>query len=168
MSAAQTFEFKNYVERQPGLPAALVIRPQALPEQPPAKKPSRSTRERNALWEPMHAEGVPSSGTSLRGLDDTYVVENRSMVVRFIEENRLLGMLLQAIKPLNTHFGERSIKMLSILSDDEGSETLFCLVATTGGLQQNRQALRAFDEDWWLSRAKQAAGALNFDFILMI
>jgi hypothetical protein len=38
------------------------------------------------------------------------------------------------------------------------------LITTSRNLQQSRIALRAFDRGWWLSRAKQAAGKLNFDF----
>ncbi|MBI2816214.1 MAG: hypothetical protein HYX72_04680 [Acidobacteria bacterium] len=104
--------------------------------------------------------------TTLKGLDDSYVIENRRRVAAFIERNRLRAFLQQARKPLNDAFGEATVKTLTIVCDDEGFETLFCLVRFTGDMRQAKLALNSFDEHWWLMRSDQVAEKLNFDFEL--
>ena len=100
-------------------------------------------------------------------LPDVYVIEDRSTVAAFIEENRLRGLLLQARNPLNAAFGEAAVKTLTLVRDDEGFKRLFCLVMAPGDMQEARRALRSFDQQWWLARCEQAAGKLNFDFELV-
>ena len=102
-----------------------------------------------------------------KGLDDTYVIEDRHLVAPFIEDHRLRGLLLHALAPLNAVFGEKTLKTLKLVRDDEGFEALFCLVMTTGEMESERQALRRFDEQWWLAHTRQAQGKLNFDFELI-
>jgi hypothetical protein len=103
----------------------------------------------------------------IEGLDTTYLIENRPEVARFIEENRLRTILLEARQPLNAAFGERPVKTLTLIRDDEGFDTLFCLVMVPGDMQEARHALRSFDQKWWLARSAEAAGRLNFDFQLV-
>jgi hypothetical protein len=79
----------------------------------------------------------------------------------------LRGLLLLAREPLNTAFGDKTVKNLSMVRDDEGFETLFCLVMTAGTMQDARQALRRFDQQWWLAHSRQVSGKLNFDFELI-
>jgi hypothetical protein len=105
--------------------------------------------------------------TAMTALETAYVFEDRSVVAEFIRRNRLRGLLLQAVKPLHDAFGETAIKVLRLVTDDEGSETLFCLVMTSEELADAQDALRCFDEHWWLSRCDLRAGLLNFDFELV-
>jgi hypothetical protein len=100
-------------------------------------------------------------------LDHTYVIEDRPLVEAFIKEHGLRYLLLEAVRPLNDLFRTDAVKTLRIISDDEGSSVLFCLVLTPGNLQDAQAALRNFDEKWWLSRSGSASGALNFDFELI-
>jgi len=165
VSTAPALQFENYVERQPEFQPAPVYQPQTWFVQPLAKKPPRPVGEVHVAWEIAKKE-VPADRVP-KCLDEAYVIEDRPAVARFMEEHRLHGLLLQAREPLKSIFGPKSIKTLSIVSDDEGFETLFCVVITSGDLQQNRQALRTFDRQWWLSRAGQATGRLNFDFKLI-
>jgi hypothetical protein len=162
VSTAPRLQFANYLEAQPAFQPTPVHQPQEWVVQPTAKKPPCPVGPFNEVV----LGSVPLPKTT-RGLDHAYVIEDRPAVTRFIEENRLHGLLLQASQPLKAGFGEDSIRTLSIVSDDEGFETLYCIVITSGDLQQRRQTLRAFDRTWWLSRAKQAAGRLNFDFKLI-
>lgn len=103
----------------------------------------------------------------LKELDEVYVFEERTAVAAFIERNRVRGLLLQARDPLITAFGEATVKRLSLIEDDEGFDTLFCLIAVSGDIHEARRALRSFDQRWWLARSGQAAGKLNFDFELV-
>jgi hypothetical protein len=109
---------------------------------------------------------VPSRDGASTGLEDAFIIENRPEVAKFIEQNHLAGMLRQATRPLDATFGENTLKMLRLVRDDEGSETLFCFVATRVGLEVAMQALRRFDELWWIARCGLTAGRLNFDFEL--
>ena len=113
----------------------------------------------------LNWEGQPDS--PLKGLEDEYVIDNRSAVAAFIRQNRIRGLLLQAREPLNAAFGKGPLKKLTLATDDEGSKTLFCLVRVPGDMQKARRALRSFDQRWWLGRSTQAAGKLNFDFELV-
>jgi hypothetical protein len=101
------------------------------------------------------------------GLDGTFFIEDRPEVARFIEENRLRTILLDAREALSAAFGERPIKTLTLVRDDEGFDTLFCLVMVPGDMQEARHALESFDQRWWLARSAEAAGKLNFDFQLV-
>jgi len=100
-------------------------------------------------------------------LEDTYVIENRREVAHFVEENQLGGLLKQARDPINKAFGEEAVKTLTVVEDDEGFRTLFCLVMIPGDMQEARNALKAFDEEWWLQHSPKVAGKLNFDFELI-
>src|SRR5438309_245904 len=102
------------------------------------KKPPRSVGSLEGWWQTVKEE-VPTDYATKR-LDEIYVLEHRPSVARFIEKNRLRGMLLQASQPLSEAFGDKAVKILSLMQDDEGFETLFCLVATPGDMQQARRA----------------------------
>ncbi len=118
-----------------------------------------------SIWQKVKQE-VPA-GRVTKGLDNVYVIENRNIVAPFIEEFRLRGVLLQALEPLNAAFGEKTVKALTLVQDDEGFEALFCLVMIEGNLEQARQALRRFDQQWWLAHSQLVQGKLNFDFELI-
>jgi hypothetical protein len=100
-------------------------------------------------------------------LEDTYVIENRREVAQFVEENQLGGLLKQARDPINKAFGEKAVKTLTVVEDDEGFRALFCLVMIPGDMQEARNALKAFDQEWWLQHSPQVGEKLNFDFELI-
>jgi len=104
---------------------------------------------------------------ALTELERVYVFENRAEVSEFIERNRIRGLLLEAAEPLNAAFGEKAVKKLTVLDDDEGFTTLFCLILFPGDIAVARLALEFFDQHWWLPRSRQASGKLNFDFELI-
>src|ERR1051326_1233880 len=99
-------------------------------------------------------------------LGSAYKIDNATKASSFIEQNQLTDILVQAIEPLNKAFGESLTKTLTVVEDDEGSRTLFCLVAFTGSPKDARKALDAFDRNWWLMNARRFVGKLNFDFEL--
>jgi hypothetical protein len=109
----------------------------------------------------------PPGREKTQRLDDTYIFENREEVTRFIQEHHLQNLLVQAKEHLKERFGATSIKTLSLICDDEGFESLFCVISAAGSLQENLNALRAFDRNWWLSQVHNAAGRLNFDFQIL-
>ena len=161
-------EFTNRLE-QPGVPLPYTHLPIAPwpserpPEQPRPPRPVGPLQDIN--WQRLKRELPPDF--ALKGLEDAYVIDNRSAVAAFIEQNRLRGLLLEAREPLNTAFGESAVKTLTLVQDDEGFDTLFCLILVSGDMNDARLALRFFDQRWWLARSQRAAGKLNFDFELI-
>lgn len=103
----------------------------------------------------------------LANLQDIYSFENSTEVGKFIEENSLLGILTQASEPINRAFGTAPAKKLTLVEDDEGVRTLFCLVMISGDMHQAREALKAFDYEWWFQQSRKLSGKLNFDFELI-
>jgi hypothetical protein len=100
-------------------------------------------------------------------LEATYVFEDRRKVIEFIKQNRLRGLLRQAVKPLEEIFGRGGIKILRIVTDDEGAETLFCLALSPDDLVDAQRKLACFDQRWWLNHCQLRPGLLNFDFELV-
>jgi len=100
-------------------------------------------------------------------LEDTYTIDRRSGVERFIEENKLFDILMRARSQINKAFGSTTVKNLTLVEDDEGVPTLFCLVMITGDMQEARRALKAFDHEWWIRESPSFCGKLNFDFELI-
>lgn len=116
-------------------------------------------------WQKLNREVHPDSG--LKELEDGYVIDDRPAVAAFIGQNRLRGILQQAREPLDAAFGEATVKKLTLTEDDEGFETLFCLILIPGDMPKARLALKSFDEQWWLARSGLAGGKLNFDIELI-
>ena len=117
-------------------------------------------KTKSALKEPL-------GSSALATLEQAYVLDDRSAIPAFIERNRLLELLLEAREPLASAFGEAPVKKLTLVEDDEGFVTLFCLILVPGALEEARHALNSFDESWWLAHSHQAGGKLNFDFELI-
>jgi hypothetical protein len=115
----------------------------------------------------LQFESVNESCTNVTVFDREFVIENRAVVKNYIATNRLTGLLLEALPRLEEYFGANPVKALSLITDDEGSSTLFCSVKWAGDLEAARAALREFDEAWWLANSGKVAGKLNFDFDLI-
>jgi hypothetical protein len=109
----------------------------------------------------------PLAGSALTTLEEAYVLEDRPAILAFIKRNGLLEPLLEARAPLTSAFGQAAVKKLTLVEDDEGFVTLFCLILVPGGLDEAGRALNSFDESWWLARCGQFGGKLNFDFDLV-
>jgi hypothetical protein len=99
-------------------------------------------------------------------LDEAYVIEQPVLTLRFIGENQLTETLLDAREHLAVAFGKNAIKTLSVRRDDEGFETLFCLVKLRGDAHSAMSALNEFDDRWWSAYPRRSPGRLNFDFEL--
>jgi hypothetical protein len=110
--------------------------------------------------------GIPADET-LKSIETDYVIDNRSEVAGFIQAYRLRSVLLEAVRPLNIYFGVDFIKTLTLVSDDEEGESLFCLLVSPGQMEEARNRLRSFDEAWWMSNSARSGGKLNFDFDLV-
>ncbi|MFI5450270.1 MAG: hypothetical protein ACHQ03_10970 [Candidatus Bathyarchaeia archaeon] len=146
----------------------------------PRRVPTRTTAPENqppgflanpfgrfAVTQRAHMSQQLVSSDVTKGLESVFVIENHPVVAAFIQRNRLHGLLLEAVAPLKAIFGEDIIKVLTLSTDDEGSENLYCLLLTPGSLVEAREYLRAFDERWWIEHSASSGGKLNFDFELI-
>jgi hypothetical protein len=106
-------------------------------------------------------EEQPKKESALSLIENTYVLVEREIVTTFIRENQLVGVLQEAREPINRAFGNSTVKTLTIVEDDEGFRTLFCLVMVPRDLELARNALRLFDQSWWSHRARKFIGKLN-------
>jgi hypothetical protein len=161
MSAA--IQQPYYLEQS--VPRSAPVRPHQLMsevQQPPRKPPTSSGLQHGIAWNKKQIQAE----SPLKILDQLYVIEDRAAVLPFIGTNRLRGLLLDAAPVLERAFGDTT-KILTVIRDDEGVESLFCYVLTRSSVQQARQALRVFDTDWWIQRCARAEGKLNFDFELI-
>jgi hypothetical protein len=104
---------------------------------------------------------------TIEKLRSAYVISDAAKIESFIEANQLTEILVQAIEPIKRTFGESRTRTLTVLEDDEGSRTLFCLVAFPGSLDKAEEALDSFDRDWWLKNVRRYGSKLNFDFELV-
>ena len=101
----------------------------------------------------------------IEDIERTYVIDDRNSVLSFIQRNGIQNLLVEADNPLRSAFGKLGmIKLLRLVRDDEGADTLFCFVQFRGDVEAGMQALASFDQQWWLQRSPSAAGKLNFDF----
>ncbi len=157
-------QFANYIEQQPMASSTCWGDEQqgASSGQPlVGKKRPKAVGHDRELTQAMPA------AENFEALDEIYVWDDRATVLRFIEEAHVRGLLLEARLALDEAFGIDAIKYLSLVRDDEGFDTLFCLVRTRAQLEIAMHALREFDERWWLARSREVAGKVNFDFDLV-
>jgi hypothetical protein len=159
-------QFSAYTQPTPPIPRRVQPRTTSLEKQPKTSSLTVIPRVFAAIsWRDLN-RGIPTDGV-LNSIETNYVIDSRNQVGGFIQGYRLRGLLLEAIKPLNIYFGADSIKALTLVTDDDDSESLFCLIITPGDMEEARRRLRSFDEDWWLGNSARSGGKLNFDFELI-
>jgi hypothetical protein len=100
-------------------------------------------------------------------LNQVYVIDGHAEVNSFVRRYRLRQMLEEAVEPLKAAFGQTAIRVLKLVTDEEGSQTLYCLVMVPDSLENARHSLDSFDRQWWLERCGPVAGKLNFDYELI-
>jgi hypothetical protein len=160
MSATQSYLMAEQVRPEYIVPA---FETKLTKKQPDAPKPERlvSFTAFKQLQEWFEA------GRHEDQLNQSYVIDNRDAVNPFLAANRLYSILREALPHLDAAFSKSTVKTLSLITDDEGSQTLFCFVMWKGEMEAARAALQAFDEGWWLTNSRKIAEKLNFDFELI-
>jgi hypothetical protein len=96
-----------------------------------------------------------------------YVRAGDASVRDFLAEHRAIPqLLLEAAPHLKSYFGNAVFNLRAPI-DEAGSRTLYAIAMWPGKLQDVRDALARFDNDWWMARAGQAAGYLTFTYELV-
>ncbi|MFZ0629720.1 MAG: hypothetical protein WA399_02090 [Acidobacteriaceae bacterium] len=103
----------------------------------------------------------------LETLRRVYVFVDSSLVRAFLREHRALPvLLLDAVPWLKSAFGDTPTLQLQLMIEEGEPATLCGLVLWTGALESAKEALRRFDDNWWLSNCRRASGNLIFDIEL--
>ena len=99
-------------------------------------------------------------------LERHYILDGRNDLIKLLREQRdLPGLLLDAVPQLRQWFGDRLLQLQ--VSADEEDITARASVVWPGDLERAEAALRAFDQNWWLTNCAKSNGYLVFDFELV-
>jgi hypothetical protein len=127
----------------------------------------RWERKHGPRWRMCSREKYVSD-SPMQELEPAYSISDPESIDAFLRNNRsAISLLKEAPAALSAAFGRKASKTLRLVEDDEGAQALFCFVAFAGSLADAIDALKSFDENWWLDRCAQVAGKLNFDFELV-
>jgi hypothetical protein len=76
-------------------------------------------------------------------------------------------LLIEAIPHLRQHFGNGTVFSLRATVDEYGGQALYAVAMWPGNVQDARNSLEHFDEQWWIANSRQAAGDLTFTYELV-
>lgn len=97
-----------------------------------------------------------------------YTVPADASVRDFLSEHQTIApLLIEAAPRLKSRFGDNAVFELRVPIDEAGSRTLYAVAMWPGKVQDARDALSGFDDDWWMARAGQAAGYIAFTYELV-
>jgi len=106
--------------------------------------------------------------TMLEGVRRAFVIPPDGSVVTFLNEHPTIPqILLEAATHLRASFPVETVFNLRVPIDESGSRTLYAVAAWPGDVLDVRAALARFDETWWISHSRQAAGYLAFTYELV-
>ena len=100
----------------------------------------------------------------LRTLQKDYtIVDSDRDVMELLEEHAsLFPLLVQAVQPLKSAFGERLFHIRVQHSDYDS--LLKIAVRLPDDFVEPETALRSFDTNWWINNCQRSSGALVFDY----
>jgi hypothetical protein len=106
------------------------------------------------------------SVAQLRSLQQHYTVlnSNRVIIKLLEEESALYTLLVEAVGPLKTAFGEGRIVQVRVQFSDDDSLLKVAVQLPVDFEKDSERALRSFDEEWWLNNCHRSGGALVFDY----
>jgi hypothetical protein len=104
--------------------------------------------------------------TQLRILQQHYLIMDSSSLISELlgEDAALFTLLVEAVRPLRTAFGENRLLQVRVQHSDDDS-LLKVAVQLPGDFGDDPEsALRSFDREWWLENCHRSGGALVFDY----
>jgi len=126
------------------------------------KKPVRPTQS-------IFGTGIAANGRTtyidvrMAELQKIYIFPDVEAIRRFLVlRHTVLSTLMDAIPELRSSFGQENIFRLELSRDDEHSQTLYAVAIWPGPIHAAVQALRRFEEDWWLDRMTSSTADLAF------
>lgn len=102
----------------------------------------------------------------LRTLQQHYVILGSGRLVTELleEESALFALLVEAVQPLRTAFGERRLLQVRVQHSDDDSLLRVAVQLPAVFGDDPERALRSFDREWWLNNCHRSGGALVFDY----
>jgi hypothetical protein len=103
----------------------------------------------------------------LRKLQQYYtILDSDSAAMEHLEEEpALFTLLVEAVRPLKIAFGEKRLLHIRVQhSDDESLLKVAVQIPANFGDEQAEEALRSFDQQWWLKNCGRSGGALVIDY----
>lgn len=100
-------------------------------------------------------------------LDHRVTVADHGAVTQVLQDERLLGALVnEATGELLTRFPGADLRLEVVADPDYGGwDQLFLGVVAPGGGDDAMEALRRFDEQWWIHHVGRARGRLCVDLV---
>jgi hypothetical protein len=107
-----------------------------------------------------------NSAAQLRTLQRHYtILDGNHLIIQLLEEeSALFTLLIEAVRPLQIAFGARRLFQVRVQHSDDDSLLRVAVQLPAGFGGDPEQALRLFDEDWWLDNCHRSGGALVFDY----
>ena len=102
----------------------------------------------------------------LRALRQYYTVigSDRSVIDVLEDEAALSKLLIEAVQPLRTAFGEKRLLQVRVQNSDD-DRLLRVAVQLPADFDCDAEgALRSFDREWWLKNCHRSGGTLVFDY----
>ncbi len=91
-----------------------------------------------------------------------YQIDDHSHVEEFLLKNSFLfQVLIQAVDPINTSFGNTKGIKLRLL-EDGASAQLFAVIPTSHEPEDAMERLKEFDSNWWFSAPNEIRDFLEF------
>ncbi len=104
----------------------------------------------------------------LRSLEQVFVLESRAEIDAFLRSRpTAIGLLLEASAHIDEAFGPGRVKAIRLVHDSSSGAMVFGIIFWTGTAESGRDALRHFDQRWWLRNCNRAGGAVNFNVELI-
>jgi hypothetical protein len=126
-----------------------------------AQRLQEQLEQQMAQFEAAHEDVVAE-------LQRNYVFLNNQSVREFFRTHRTAPQLLiDALVHLRQHFGDGTVLNLRTTVEEYGAETLYVVAMWPGAVQDVRNALDHFDEQWWIANSRQAYGDIAFTYELV-
>lgn len=103
----------------------------------------------------------------IRKLKSIYLFTSDELIASFLTGHSAVArVLLAAETPLKRAFGDSAIFDLQLSRDEDGSTILYAVVIWRESMQGAVDALKNFDDDWWLDHMSPATASLVFTYEL--
>jgi hypothetical protein len=98
-----------------------------------------------------------------------YVFEDSLAVESFLTGRRAIaGLLLEAAPYLRKCFGaDIPLRLRVRIEEEDGARRLEALALWNGPLREAKNALAAFDREWWLQNCRRGSGSIVLDYELV-
>jgi hypothetical protein len=110
------------------------------------------------------------SAEQMRTLQQRYTfLDDLSLLAEFLEEEPVIAsVLLEAVQPLSTAFGDGQLLQVRVQHSDEETLLRVAVQLPADFVGDPEQELRSFDAMWWLNNCHRSGGALVFDYEILL